>query len=144
MIQIKFKKLNENAIMPSQGTLGSAAFDFYTIEDTSIDCGDTKVLKTGLSVEIPLGYYLAIYPRSSTGFKTPLRLSNSVGIIDSDYRGEIGLIFTNTSNSTSYSIKKGERLAQGIIQKSIQCELLEVDELSETERNTGGIGSTGK
>ena len=143
MIQIKFKKLNENAIMPSQGTLGSAAFDFYTIEDTSIDCGDTKVLKTGLSVEIPLGYYLAIYPRSSTGFKTPLRLSNSVGIIDSDYRGEIGLIFTNTSNSTSYSIKKGERLAQGIIQKSIQCELLEVDELSETERNTGGIGSTG-
>ena len=144
MIQIKFKKLNENAIMPSQGTLGSAAFDFYTIEDTSIDCGDTKVLKTGLSVEIPLGYYLAIYPRSSTGFKTPLRLSNSVGIIDSDYRGEVGLIFTNTSNSTSYSIKKGERLAQGIIQKSIQCELLEVDELSETERNTGGIGSTGK
>lgn len=144
MIPIKFKKLNADAKMPSLGTLGAAAFDFYTIEDTLIDCGDTKIIKTGLAVEIPDGYYLAIYPRSSTGFRTPLRLSNSVGIIDSDYRGEIGLIFTNTSKVNPYSIGRGERLAQGIIAQKVTCELLEVEELSETQRNTGGVGSTGK
>lgn len=144
MIPIKFKKLNADAKMPSLGTSGAAAFDFYTIEDTLIDCGDTKVIKTGLAVEIPDGYYLAIYPRSSTGFRTPLRLSNSVGIIDSDYRGEIGLIFTNTSLVDPYSIARGERLAQGIIAQKVICEYLEVDELSETKRDTGGIGSTGK
>ena len=143
MINIKFKKLNEGAIIPKYSTDGSAAFDFYVSEDIWIDIDRTEIVKTGLAIEIPKGYYLEIYPRSSTGLKSPLRLANSVGIIDSDYRGEIGLIFTNTGNQ-NWVCKKGDRLAQGIIKEIVQCNFIEVNELSETERNTGGYGSTGK
>jgi dUTP pyrophosphatase len=86
---------------------------------------------------------MSIVPRSSTGFKTPLRLANSVGIIDSDYRGELGLIFTNT-NKESFQIKKGDRLAQGFLSPIINIEIQEAQELSQTDRGSGGIGSTGK
>ena len=140
---LKFKKLHENAIIPTYGTKYSAGFDFYCIEDLEIKSFETAIVKTGLSVEIPQDYFMSIVPRSSTGFKTPLRLANSVGIIDSDYRGELGLIFTNT-NRESFQIKKGDRLAQGFLSPIINFEIQEVQELSETERGSGGIGSTGK
>jgi dUTP pyrophosphatase len=141
--KLKFKKLHENAKLPSFGTEHSAGFDFFCIEDLTIKPKETLIVKTGLSVEIPNGYFMSIVPRSSTGIKTPLRLANSVGIIDSDYRGELGLIFTNT-NEIDFIVKKGDRLAQGYISEKIQMEIEEVKDLSETQRGDGGFGSTGK
>lgn len=141
--KLKFKKLNPSAKIPSYATENSAGFDFYTIEDVEIEPGKTAMVKTGLSVEIPEGYFMGILPRSSTGLKTPLRLSNSMGVIDSDYRGEIMLLFTNTGNET-FKIESNTRLAQGIIFPVFQIEIIESEELSETERGTGGFGSTGK
>lgn len=140
---LKFKKLNPDAVLPKYATDGSAGFDFYCIEECWIDINKTIIIKTGLSVEIPSGYFMSIVPRSSTGLKTPLRQANSYGVIDQDYRGEIGLIFTNTSN-TPYKISKGDRIAQGFILPIIQFDIQEVLELEKTERNEGGFGSTGK
>lgn len=141
--KLKFKKLNPSAKIPSYATENSAGFDFYTIEDVKIEPGKTAMVKTGLSVEIPEGYFMGILPRSSTGLKTPLRLSNSMGVIDSDYRGEIMLLFTNTGNET-FKVESNTRLAQGIIFPVFQIDIIESEELSETERGTGGFGSTGK
>jgi len=141
--KLKFKKLNPEAVIPTYGTSDSAGFDFYCLEDSLIDVKDTVMIRTGLSVEIPKGYFMAIVPRSSTGLKTPLRLSNSMGIIDSDYRGELKLIFTNTSNSV-YKVNKNDRLAQGFILPVLQMIIEESNELSDTERGEGGFGSTGR
>lgn len=143
MLSLKFKKLHPEAKIPSYATVGSAGFDFYCLEDTLIKENQTLIIKTGLSVEIPEGYFMSIVPRSSTGLKTPLRQSNSYGVIDSDYRGEIGLLFTNASFNP-YIVNKGDRLAQGFILPVFQMPIEESVELSDTERGAGGFGSTGK
>jgi len=142
-LEVKIKKLNPEAVIPTYGTNDSACFDFYCLEDNWIDINSTNMIKTGLSFEIPQGYFMSIVPRSSTGLKTPLRLSNSVGVIDSDYRGEIKLIFTNTSNNP-YKVSKGDRIAQGFLLPVIQMKIIESKELNESERGEDGFGSTGK
>jgi len=140
---VKFKKLHDDAKIPEYQTEGSVGFDFYCIEDFEIHPTETVIIRTGLSCEIPKGYFLAIVPRSSTGVKTPLRLSNSLGVIDQDYRGEIGLIFTHYGIS-GLKVKVGDRLAQGLILPVKQARIEQIEELSVTERGEGGFGSTGK
>jgi dUTP pyrophosphatase len=142
MPRVKFKLLEDDAVMPEYATLGSAGFDFTCINDTEIKPGRTEMIRTGLAVAIPDGFYMAIVPRSSTGIKTPLRMPNSMGIIDSDYRGEIMLIFTNTGRKI-FTAQKGRKLAQGIIMPIIRFPLISVDYLGETVRGTHGFGSTG-
>ncbi len=139
---LKFKLLEVDAVMPEYATDGSAGFDFTCINDTEIKPGRTEMIRTGLAVAIPDGFYMAIVPRSSTGIKTPLRIPNSMGIIDSDYRGEIKLIFTNTGRKI-FTAQKGRKLAQGIIMPIIRFPLISVDYLGETVRGTHGFGSTG-
>ena len=138
-LTVKFKKLNENAKMPFRGTTGSAGYDLTA---TAIGLGpvpDTIVYGTGLAVEIPTGYVGLIFPRSSV-YKTGMILTNCVGVIDSDYRGEIKAVFRIGDNP--YGI--GERIMQMIIMPVPEVEYIEVDNLSETDRGTGGYGSTGK
>ncbi|MBR5173036.1 MAG: dUTP diphosphatase, partial [Phascolarctobacterium sp.] len=94
-------------------------------------------------MEIPEGYHAEIYPRSSVGLNSLLRMANSVGIIDCDYRGEVGFI-GESQNGNIVRIEKGQRIAQLIIKKNEDVDLVEVDELSDTERGSGGFGSTGK
>lgn len=142
-MEVKIKKLNPEAVIPTYGTDDSACFDFYCLENTTIDSGNTVIIKTGLSFEIPEGYFMSIVPRSSTGLKTPLRQSNSYGVIDSDYRGEIGLLFTNYDNKP-YNVNKGDRIAQGFLLPVIRMRVVESNELQESERGEGGFGSTGK
>lgn len=101
------------------------------------------VFHTGLKCEIEPGYVLKIYPRSSTGIKTALSLSNGTGVIDSDYRGEIMIALTNNSEKPRV-IYGGDRVAQGQIQQLVDVEIEEAFELSETERGEGGIGSSGR
>lgn len=145
-MNVRVKRLNENAKLPTYATDGSACFDLYACEDITIPVLSTKKVPLGLAFEVPKGHAMLLFPRSSTGLKTPLRMSNSVGVIDSDYRGEVCCLYDNEGANSSYldhHIYKGDRIAQGMILPVEQVSFLEVDELSETERGNGGFGSTG-
>lgn len=141
-VRVKVKKIHPNAVIPQYKTSGSAGFDLYAIEDVEIQPGETKQIRTGLIFEIPEGYEIQIRPRSGMSLKTPLRISNAPGTIDSDYRGEVMIIAENTS-IVPFSVEKGTRIAQGVLQKVPQAEFIEVEKVSETERGEGGFGSTG-
>ena len=144
-LRVKIKKLSENAIIPQYQTNGAAGFDFHAIEDMEIDPRKTVLVKTGLSMEIPEGYELQVRPRSGMSLKTKMRVANSPGTIDSDYRGEICIIMENIGllGSLPFQIKKGDRIAQGVLCPVYQAVFIE-DELNETERGEGGFGSTNK
>ncbi|AHD06474.1 dUTP diphosphatase [Paenibacillus larvae] len=150
-MEIKIKKIHPDAVIPEYATAGAAGFDLVALEDVIIEPGDVKTIRTGLAFEIPVGYELQIRPRSGVSLKTKLRQPNSVGTIDSDYRGEVQLMFENTLTKlahlnvklASYLIQKGDRLAQGIIAPVERAKFTVVDELSGTERGAGGFGHTG-
>ncbi len=147
MIPIKIKLLNENAKVPTYGSDGAAAFDFYACKNTVIPAFMQAKVPLGIACEIPKGYVMLIMPRSSTGAKTPLRMCNSVGVIDSDYRGEICALYENDGHNNTYldyEINTGERIAQGFVLPVEQVEFNVVDKLSTTSRGEGGFGSTGK
>lgn len=139
---IKVKLFMNGVLLPKMGSAAAAGMDFYQPESVVIEPHQTQYVTLGLAMEIPKGYMLMLAPRSSMS-KTPLVVPNSFGIIDADYRGEIKGIFKNTSDD-AYLIQKGDRLLQGILVPVGALKLLEVDELTETVRGTGGIGSTGK
>ena len=143
-MNIKVKKLYKDVVLPEYKTSGAAAFDFESMIDIIINPNETKIIPTGLAFEIPDGYELQVRPRSGLSAKTKLRVSNSPGTIDSDYRGEVCIILDNISSQDSYTINKGERIAQGVISKVEKITFEEVKELSETERGAKGFGSTGK
>ena len=139
---IKVKRCLPGVLMPKVGSEDAAGMDFYQPEGVVIEPHQTQYVTLGLAMEIPKGFMLMLAPRSSMS-KTPLVIPNSFGVIDADYRGEIKGIFKNTSDD-AFLIQKGDRLLQGILVPVGALNLLEVDELSETARGTGGIGSTGK
>ena len=141
MLNVKVKKLSEDAILPTYATGGSACFDLYTAEETAAFT-DSGIFKTGLAFEIPEGYVMLVYSRSGHGFKNDIRLANCVGVIDSDYRGELLIKLTIDSNLI-HVIGKGERIAQAMIVPYQSVLFEEVDELGTTERGVGGFGSTG-
>lgn len=140
----KILKIMTDGQMPSYQTSGSCGIDLYCSndEDIIIEPGDMKKINTDLRLEIPEGFFGAVYPRSSTGVKRHLMLANTVGIIDSDYRGEIMIFMYNYGNNPQV-IKKGDRIAQLVIQPYERCELIKVDSLEETDRGESGFGSTG-
>lgn len=139
---IKVKRCMSSVLMPKIGSVDAAGMDFYQPESITIEPHKTQYVTLGIAMEIPKGYMLMLAPRSSMS-KTPLIIPNSFGVIDADYRGEIKGIFKNTSDD-AYLIQKGDRLVRGILVPVGALKLLEVDELTETVRGTGGIGSTGK
>ncbi len=142
-MKVQIKKINDNAIIPKYQTKGAAGFDFHSVEDVLIGRNWTVLVDTGLSFQLPEGYELQIRPRSGLALDKHLTVLNSPGTVDSDYRGEIGVILHNTGNK-AIQIEKGDRIAQGVIKKVEQFKLEEVDELEKTERGDGGFGSTGK
>ncbi|MDU6636473.1 MAG: dUTP diphosphatase [Veillonella parvula] len=139
---IKVKRFMNGVLLPKMGSAAAAGMDFYQPESVVVEPHQTQYVTLGLAMEIPKGYMLMLAPRSSMS-KTPLVIPNSFGVIDADYRGEIKGIFKNTSDD-EYLIQKGDRLLQGILVPVGALKLLEVDELTETVRGAGGIGSTGK
>jgi dUTP pyrophosphatase len=143
-MQIKVKKLNENAVMPSYATEFSAGADLYALTDVDIkiEVGETKLIHTGISMAIPENCVGLIYARSGLATKRGLAPKNKVGVIDSDYRGEIMVALFNQSNEVQV-INNGERIAQIVITPYIKGEFSESDELEETARGAGGFGSTG-
>lgn len=142
---LKIKLLTENAVVPTVGSKNAAGLDLYAyIEegDIIVEPFTTVKINTGIAVEIPDGYFGGVYARSGLATKQGLRPSNCVGIIDSDYRGEVMVALYNDSDKPR-TVVNGDRIAQLIIQPYLNAEIDIVDELSETDRGNGGFGSTG-
>jgi len=141
---MNIKKLNEKAIIPTYGTEFSAGADLYACieEEITINPGETKLIPTGLAMEIPVGYGGFIYARSGLATKKGLAPANKVGVVDADYRGEVMVALYNQS-STEQTVAPQERIAQLVIAPFLKVEFNEVDELNETIRGEGGFGSTG-
>ncbi len=143
---LKIKKLNENAVVPKAATGGSAGMDLYACLDSDvvIKPGERVLIPTGIAIALESNAYVAyIYARSGLAIKSGITLSNCVGVVDSDYRGEVKVGLINLSDC-EYTVANGDRIAQMVIAPVIVPEIQEVDELDETERSTGGFGSTGK
>jgi dUTP pyrophosphatase len=142
---VKIKKLDEKATVPTYGSEFSAGADLYACTDVNVEFapGETKLIHTGIAMEIPTGYVALIYARSSVATKRGLAPANKVGVIDSDYRGEIMVALHNHSEQVQ-KIESGERVAQIVITPYITADFIEADVLCETERGEGGFGSTGK
>jgi len=140
--QIHFKKLDAQAVIPQFQTKGAAGFDFHALEDAQLRPGEVTLVRTGLSVEVPEGFELQVRARSGLSAKAGVFLVNGVGTIDCDYRGEIKIIMSTCLNKP-VEIKAGDRIAQGVIAAVFQPEIIEVSQLTETERGAGGFGSTG-
>lgn len=165
--QVKIKQLHDDAVIPKYARAMDAGFDLVAVEDILIAPGQSAKIPTGLAFALPEGFELQVRPRSGIGAKTKLRLSNAPGTVDAGYRGEVCVLMDNIrtlSNQVghvcldanekevtvdqevdahSYLIKKGDRIAQGVIGIVPIAEFEVVDELDETERGTGGFGSSG-
>ena len=144
MDKVNFVKLNKDAIVPTYGTACSAGADLYTLpgDTIKVDPGETVMIHTGIAMQIPDGTAAFIFARSGTATKRGLAPANKVGVIDSDYRGEIMVPIHNHSN-VCQEIAGGERVAQMVIIPYIQAEFCECDSLNNTERADKGFGSTG-
>lgn len=146
-ISLGVKRLHPDAILPKRQTEGAACFDLCALEDVYIPPINAQesahLLRTGLAFDIPQGYLISIYLRSSTGLYTKLRLANQTGIIDSDYRGEVQLIVENLGR-TPIRITKGARIAQFLVECVLPVTITEVKTLSETARGASPSGSTGR
>ena len=142
MKQIKIKKLNKDAKIPTRGSEYAAGYDLYSCYRYEIAPHGTVKVGTGLSFELPENTFGAIFARSGLATKKGLRPANCTGVCDCDYRGEYIVAIHNDTNEMQ-TIDKHERIAQLVLMPYIPMEFIESDELSETERGTGGFGSTG-
>lgn len=166
-IPVKVKKLHEDAVIPAYAKAMDAGFDLVAVQDVLVAPGASVKVPTGLAFAIPAGYELQVRPRSGISAKTKLRLSNAPGTIDAGYRGEVCVLIDNyrersgvvgtecfsvgeqkvlvadETDAHAYLIQKGDRIAQGVLARVPQAVFEEVDELDETERGTGGFGSSG-
>lgn len=143
-MQVQIKKLNGNAVLPTRGSMAAAGYDLYacTSEAVSIPPHTNVKIGTGIAMAIPDGYFGAVYARSGLSAKQGLRPANCVGVIDSDYRGEV-MVALHNDTDTERKIDKNERIAQIVVMPYLSVEFSETDMLDETERGTGGFGSTG-
>jgi dUTP pyrophosphatase len=167
-VNVKIKRLHPDVVIPRYAHEFDAGFDLVAIEDTIIEPGETKLVRTGLAISLPPGYELQVRPRSGISLRTKLRVV--LGTVDSGYRGEIGVIVDNIAPEQYYTdkqyfellttegeridakypywegtyiIRKGDRIAQAVIKPVEQAQFVEVDELDETERGANGFGSSG-
>lgn len=139
---VKVKKLSSLARVPAYHSLGAAGFDLHSIDDIVIMPGDTKLIGTGLAFELEPDVELQVRPRSGLSAKTGIRVANSPGTCDSDFRGEVKVILHNTGTHP-FTVSVGDRIAQGVIVPVYRA-VFEESELSESERGSGAFGSTGK
>lgn len=138
---IKIKLISEDAKIPEYQTSGAAGFDLHSSEDITILAGQTVAVNTGIALELPEGYELQIRSRSGLSLKHNVFVLNSPGTIDSDYRGEIKVILANAGSN--FTIKKGDRIAQGVISEYTKVNFNQVNTLTASVRAEKGFGSTG-
>ena len=140
MISVYIKKLEESAVIPTRATDTDAGYDLYSTSDGTIPAGGRKVVGTGIAIAIPPPYYGRVAPRSGLAVKKGIDVL--AGVIDAGYRGEVGVVLQNLS-SEDYLFKKGERVAQLILEQYNSIAWVELDELEDSTRSDGGFGSTG-
>lgn len=141
--KVKIKKLHECAIIPKYAHYGDAGMDLFSVEDYLLCPGERKLILTGLAFEIPYGTELQIRPRSGLALKSGISIVNTPGTLDFGYRGELGIILINHGKD-NFEVKRGDKIAQAVLNKIEIAEIEEVSELSDTSRGVGGFGSTGK
>ncbi len=139
---LKIKKLHPDAILPSYSHPGDAGLDLFSVEETEIEAGSTKLIKTGISIELPAGTEGQVRPRSGLALKHQITVLNTPGTIDEGYRGEVGIIVINLGKET-FAVAKGMKIAQLLVKPVVRVEVQEAEELSDTARGAGGFGSTG-
>lgn len=144
-MEIKIKKLNENAIIPTKAHAGDAGSDLYACldEDVMILPGAAKPIGTGVAIAIPDGYFGAVFARSGLACREGVRPSNCVGVCDSGYRNEY-IVYLRNDSHTPHVVRHGDRIAQLVVMPFLNIEFEEVDELDKTDRGLGGFGSSGK
>ena len=140
---LPIKRLDPEVVLPSYAYEGDAGLDLRANVDTDIAPLERKLIPTGLAVAIPEGFAGFVQPRSGLALKSGLSMANTPGLIDAHYRGELKVIAVNIDANEPIHISKGERIAQLVIQRVPVVSLMEVDELDETDRGTGGFGSSG-
>lgn len=142
-VQVKFKKLTEDAIVPDYKSAEAAGMDIYAGEDKIISTGGWDLVKSGIAIELPQGYEAQVRPRSGLALKQGITVLNSPGTVDSDFRGDVGVILMNFDKRPLH-VKKGDRIAQLVIAPVSRAEMVEVQELGSSKRGLDGFGSTGK
>lgn len=143
-MEIKIKKLHPDAMIPKYATIGSACFDLCAfMPGKTITVNGSSIFDTALAFEMPRGYAMMIYSRSGHGFNCDVRLANCVGVIDSDYIGQVKIKLTCDDDYSDFTVSHGDRIAQAMIIPVPDVNFIEVDDLTETERGAGGFGSTG-
>ena len=141
-MNIKIKRLREDARLPEYAHDGDAGMDVFSCEDVEIKPGERKLISTGLGFELPDGFEIQVRPKSGLSLKHGIMNLNTPGTLDPGYRGELKVILYNSDNE-KYNIKKGDKIAQLVLARFETAEIEEVDELNDSERGEGGFGSTG-
>lgn len=141
-MKLKVYRLNKLAVIPKYEHPGDAGLDLSSVEEVEIPPGESKLISTGISIELPTGTEAQIRPRSGLALKHGVTVLNTPGTIDAGYRGEVGVILINHGR-TNFKVTKGMRIAQMVIKPVIYVEVEEVNELNDSSRGTGGFGSTG-
>jgi dUTP pyrophosphatase len=142
-LEILVTKLDNDAVIPTYAKPGDAGADLYSISDLVLSPGERALVKTGIAIALPNGYVGLVHPRSGLGLKNGISVVNTPGTIDAGYRGEIGVVLINHDLHESFQVKKGDRIAQLVIQKVENAQFKTVNQLPESERAAGGYGSTG-
>ena len=142
-LEILVTKLDNDAVIPTYAKPGDAGADLYSISELVLAPGERALVRTGISIALPYGYVGLVHPRSGLGLKNGISVVNTPGTIDAGYRGEIGVVLINHDLHESFQVKKGDRIAQLVIQKVENAQFKLVNQLPESERSTGGYGSTG-
>jgi dUTP pyrophosphatase len=141
-MKLKIRKINESAITPSYAHEGDAGMDLCSIDEVEIAAGETALIHTGITIELPQGTEAQIRPRSGLAIKHSITVLNTPGTIDEGYRGEIGVILINHGKK-NFKVIKGMKIAQMVVKPVFHAQIEEVDELTKTSRGQGGFGSTG-
>ncbi|GAA7036058.1 dUTP diphosphatase [Helicobacter pylori] len=141
-MKIKIQKIHPNALIPKYQTEGSSGFDLHAVEEVMIKPHSVGLVKIGICLSLEVGYELQVRTRSGLALNHQVIVLNSPGTVDNDYRGEIKVILANLSDK-DFKVQVGDRIAQGVVQKTYKAEFIECERLDETSRGSGGFGSTG-
>ncbi|AQM65509.1 dUTP diphosphatase [Helicobacter pylori] len=141
-MKIKIQKIHPNALIPKYQTEGSSGFDLHAVEEVTIKPHSVGLVKIGICLSLEVGYELQVRTRSGLALNHQVMVLNSPGTVDNDYRGEIKVILANLSDK-DFKVQIGDRIAQGVVQKTYKAEFIECERLDETSRGSGGFGSTG-
>jgi dUTP pyrophosphatase len=142
-VSLRVRRLDPRAVLPTRAYAGDAGLDLYALESVSLGPGGRAAVPTGVAVEIPAGHAGLVLPRSGLAARHGIALVNAPGLIDSGYRGEVRVLLLNTDRAAAYEVRAGDRIAQLLVVRYETPEVVEVEELAESERGAGGFGSSG-